>query len=89
MGLFVEAKGKENAACGLPVLGQQVLHGRQKTDQDVLAVAGTTAPEPFAVEVTGKWRVGPVGSVVDWHDILVSQEEDRLEAVVGAIEGVD
>jgi len=89
VGFLVEAEGQDDGPGGLPVLMQQVLDDGEQGDEHVLAVACAAAPEPHAVEKAREGGIGPVRGVVDGYDVLVGCEEERLQGLVGAIEGED
>lgn len=79
MRLLVKPEGENNGACRLPILMEQIFDDGQEANQDILAVAGSSAPEPLAIEVASKRGVGPVGRIIYRYNVLVSHEQDRFK----------
>jgi hypothetical protein len=89
--LLVEAEAEDDAARRREALLEERLDRDHDPHQPGLVVGRAAAPDALAIVVARVWRMSPLvnGRLVDRHDVLVCEEQERLEGRVRALPDVD
>ena len=67
-------------------MGQEVFHGFQLGQQQVLAVGGTPAADAAVNNIPGEGVKFPLAPVADFHHVLVAHEQQGLLAAAGSFQ---